>query len=326
MKAIMRAKYGSPDVLQLREVEQPVPGDDEVLVKIHASSINAGDWHLMRGKPFLARILTGGYRKPKHPVLGSDIAGRVEAAGKNVTQLKLGDEVFGGIGHGGFAEYAAVREGRLLLKPTNVSCEAAAATPVAAITALQALRDHGRIQPGQKVLINGASGGVGTFAVQIARAFGAEVTGVCRTRNLDMAREIGADHVIDYTQEDFTRSGREYDLIIDIGANHSVSELKRAMSPQGVCVFTGFSTLSHLLISSMQGNRASKKGGQRFVRFTAKLKREDLVVLKELLEAGNIAPVIDRRYPLSELADAMRYFGVEHARGKVSITVGHCPE
>jgi 2-desacetyl-2-hydroxyethyl bacteriochlorophyllide A dehydrogenase len=321
MKAIVYTKYGSPDVLQLQEVEKPVPGDDEVLVKIHAASVNAGDWHLMRGKPALARLLTGGLRKPKNLILGSDIAGRVEAVGKSVTQFQPGDEVFGGVGRGGFAEYVSVPEKRLLLKPATVSLEAAAAVPVAAITAMQALRDNGQIQSGQKVLINGASGGVGTFAVQLAKAFGAEVTGVCSTRNLAMARGIGAGHVIDYTQEDFTRNGQQYDLIIDIAANHSVSDFKRALSPQGICVFTGFSTMFHLVRSMLLGSLASRTGSKKFVRFTAKLSRKDLLLVKELLEAGKVVLVIDKRYPLSEVAEAMRYFGYEHARGKVIITV-----
>jgi NADPH:quinone reductase-like Zn-dependent oxidoreductase len=321
MKAIVYTKYGSPDVLQLHEVEKPAPWDDEVLVRIHAVSINAADWHIMRGEPALARFLIGGFRKPKNPILGSDIAGRVEAVGKNVTQFQPGDEVFGGVGKGGFAEYVSIPERKLLLKPANVSFEAAAAVPIAAVTALQAVRDNGHIQPGQKVLINGASGGVGTFAVQLAKSFGAEVTGVCSTRNLDMAHGIGADYVIDYTQENFTRNGQQYDLIIDIAANHSVSDFKRALSPQGICVFTGFSTMFHLVRSTLLGSFASRIGSKKFVRFTAKLSRKDLALLKKLLEEGKVVPVIDKRYPLSEVAEAMRYFGYEHARGKVIITV-----
>ena len=322
-KAIVYTKYGSPDVLQLQEVEKPTPGDDEVLVKVHAVSVNAADWHLMRGKPFIARFLIGGFRKPKNSILGSDIAGRVEVVGKNATQFQPGDEVFGAAGQGGFAEYASVRERALLLKPANVSFEAAAAVPIAAVTALQALRDKGQIRPGQKVLINGASGGVGTFAVQLAKAFGAEVTGVCSTRNLDMARGIGADYVIDYTREDFTRNGQRYDLIVDIAANHSVSDYKRALTPQGICVGTGFSTLLHLFQYWLLGSLASRTGSQKFVSFMAKLYRKDMILLKELLEAGKIVPVIDKCYPLSKVAEAMRYFGEEHARGKVIITVDH---
>jgi NADPH:quinone reductase-like Zn-dependent oxidoreductase len=323
VKAIVYTKYGSPDVLHLTEVEKPNPGDDEVLVRVHAVSINAMDWHLMRGKPYFARFMIGGFRKPKNPVLGSDIAGRVEAIGKNVTQFQPGDEVFTAAGEGGFAEYLSVREKALVPKPANVSFEAAAAIPVAGVTALQALRDKGQVQPGQKVLINGASGGVGTFAVQLAKSFGAEVTGVCSTRNLDMARSIGADHVIDYTQEDFTRNGRQYDLIVDIAASRSVSDYKRALSPGGICVVAGFSTLSHMLRSVLMGALASRTGSKKFVRFLAKMSRKDIVLLKELLEAGKVVPVIDRRYPLSEVAQAMRYFGEEHARGKVIITVEH---
>ncbi len=320
MKAIVCTKYGSPDVLQLQEVEKPAPGDDEVLVKIQAASINAMDWHRMRGKPFLARLITGGFRKPKEPILGADIAGRVEAVGKNVTQFQVGDEVFTSVGNGGFAEYVSARERGLVLKPANVSFEQAAAVPVAALTALQALRDKGQVQPGQKVLINGASGGVGTFAVQLAKAFGAEVTGVCSTRNLEMARAIGADYVIDYTREDFTRNGRQYDLIVDIAASRSVSDYKRALRLNGIYVAAGFSTMSHLIRSQLLGLLASRTGDKKFIRFMAKLHRKDLVFLSELLEAGKIVPVIDKCYPLSKVAEAMRYFGVEHARGKVIIT------
>src|SRR5437588_3850317 len=239
MKAVVYTKYGSPDVLKLQEVEKPTPKDDEALVKIHAVSINAVDWGRMRGKPAFARFLMGGFRKPKYSILGSDIAGQVEAVGKDVTQFQPGDEVFGGVGVGGFAEYASVRESRLLLKPANVSFEAAAAVPIAAVTALQALRDKGHVQPGQKVLINGASGGVGTFAVQLAKTFGAEVTAVCSTRNLDQARAIGADHVIDYTREDFTKNGQRYDLILAANGDHAIAEYQRALSHHGICVALG---------------------------------------------------------------------------------------
>ncbi|HEX8599996.1 MAG TPA: NAD(P)-dependent alcohol dehydrogenase [Chloroflexia bacterium] len=321
MKAIVCTKYGSPDVLQLSEVEKPKPGDDEVLVKIHAVSVNAMDWHRMRGKPLMFRMMLG-LTKPKASILGADIAGRVEAVGKDVTEFKPGDEVFGGVGQGGFAEYIAVRERALLMKPANISFESAAAVPVAAVTALQALRDKGQVQPGQKVLINGASGGVGTFAVQLARSFGAEVTAVCSPRNLAMARAVGADYVIDYTKEDFTRKGKQYDLIIDTAGSRSVSDYARALSPQGTCVIVGFSTMFHMLRSMVMGSLASRTGNKKFVRFLAKLYRKDLVLLKELLEAGKVVPVLDKCYPLSEVAEAVRYFGVEHARGKVVITVG----
>jgi NADPH:quinone reductase-like Zn-dependent oxidoreductase len=324
MKAIVCTKYGSPDVLEVREVDKLTPKDDEALVKIHSVSINAADWHRMRGKPALARFLMGGFRRPKHPILGSDIAGRVEAVGKDVTQFQPGDEVFGALGVGGFAEYASVRESRLLLKPPTISFEAAATLPIAGVTALQALRDYGHAQPEQKVLINGASGGVGTFAVQLAKVFGAEVTAVCSTRNLAMARSIGADHIIDYTKEDFTRHDQEYDLIIDIAANHPVSELKRVLSRQGICVFTGFSTVFNLLRARLAASLGSRSGGKKFVSFLAHVNREDLTFLTELLQQGEIVPVIDKRYSLSETREAMRYFGVEHARGKVSITVDHC--
>ena len=248
MKAIVYTKYGSPDVLQLKEVEKPTPKDNEVLVKVHAASANPADWHLMRAEPFLAR-LENGLLKPKNTKLGADIAGRVEAVGRNVTQFQVGDEVFGGMPLnelGGFAEYVCAPEELLALKPAKLTFEQAAAVPLAAFTALQGLRDKGQIQPGQKVLINGASGGVGTFAVQIAKSFGTEVTGVCSTRNLDMVRSIGADHVIDYTQEDFTKNGQRYDLIFDAVGNRSVSDYKRALSPNGICAVAGFTTLSRL--------------------------------------------------------------------------------
>jgi NADPH:quinone reductase-like Zn-dependent oxidoreductase len=274
----------------------------------------------MRGKPFLVRF-SEGLRKPKDPRLGSDIAGRVEAVGSNVTQFKLGDEVFGTC-PGGFAEYASAREDRLALKPTNRSFEESAAVPVAAFTALQGLRDSGRIRAGQEVLVNGASGGVGTFAVQIAKSFGTEVTGVCSTRNLEMVRSIGADHVIDYTREDFTRDGPRYDLIYDAVGNRSVSAYKRALRPQGTCVIAGFSGLSrlfqHLIVGRLMSMTGNKKIG---LMGLAKPNQKDLLIIKGLLEAGKVVPVIDRRYPLGETADAIRYLEAGHARGKVVISV-----
>jgi len=321
VKAVVCTRYGSPDVLQLQEVDKPTPAGDEVLVKVKAASINAADWHIMRGKPVLSRLILGGFRKPKYSIPGSDIAGRVEAVGKDVTRFQPGDEVFGAIGHGGFAEYTAVRETKLLRKPANVTLEAVATVPIAGVTALQALRDKGHVKPGQKVLVNGASGGVGTFAVQIAKAFGAEVTGVCSTRNLEMARSIGADYVIDYTKEDFTRNGKQYDVIVDIAANHSVSDLKRALSPNGICVGTGYSNVFHLIELYLLGSLASRTGSRKFTSFLARIYEKDQVALKELLESGKVVPVIDKLYPLSETAQAMRYFGIEHARGKVVITV-----
>ncbi|HEX6555907.1 MAG TPA: NAD(P)-dependent alcohol dehydrogenase [Ktedonobacteraceae bacterium] len=320
MKAIVYTKYGRPDVLQYKEVEIPVPKDGEILVKIHAASANPLDWHLMRGAPFLAR-LAGGLRKPKDPRLGADLAGRVEAVGSHVTQFQPGDEVFGA-GTGSFAEYASIPENTVALKPTKSSFEEAAAVPVAAITALQGLRDKGRIQPGQKVLINGASGGVGTFAVQLAKAFGAEVTAVCSTRKVDMVRSIGADHVIDYTQEDFSRKGQRYDLIYDAVGNRSVSAYKRALNPNGMCVIAGFSSLPRLFEHVVLGPLRSKTGNKKVgLMGIAKMNQKDLVFVKELLETGKVIPVIDRRYPLSETAEAIRYLEEGHPRGKVVITV-----
>lgn len=323
MKAIVRTKYGPPEVLHLKEAEKPVPSEGKVLVEIRAASVNPADYHEMRA-PFLFRLIGRmGLRRPKDPRLGTDIAGRVEAVGSNVTQFKPGDEVFG-VCAGGFAEYAIARQERLALKPANSSFEEAAAVPVAGFTALQALRDRGHVQLGQKVLVNGASGGVGTFLVQIAKSYGGEVTGVCSTRNLDMVRSIGADHVIDYAKEDFTRNGQRYDLICDAVGNHSVSDYKRALNPKGVCVILGFSGMSRLLSNAFSGrlSRGAKKVGMMM----AKSDQKDLVALKELIEAGKVVPVIDRLYPLSETADAIRY--VEgpkhrpgHARGKVIITV-----
>lgn len=317
MKAIVYEKYGSPEVLQLREVEKPTPKDNEVLIKIHAASANPADWHLMRAKPFLAR-LENGLLKPKNTKLGADVAGRVEATGKNVTQFQVGDDVFGGMPLnelGGFAEYVYANEELLALKPTKLTFEQAAAVPLAAFTALQGLRDKGRIQSGQKVLINGASGGVGTFAVQIAKSYGTEVTGVCSRRNLDMVGSIGADHVIDYTKEDFTKNGQKYDLIFDAVGNHSVSDYQRALAPNGICSVAGFTTLSRLFRVMLLGG--SKIG----LMETAKPNKGDLLFIKELLEAGKIVPVIDRTYPLHDVPEAIRYLEQGQSRGKVVIAV-----
>ena len=319
MKAILLTKYGSPDVLQFKEVEKPVPNDGEILVKIQATSTNPLDWHLMRGAPFLAR-LAGGLRKPKDPRLGADFAGRVEAVGNNVTQFQPGDEVFG-VYTGSFAEYVSVPENRVVLKPTTSSFEEAAAIPVAAITALQGLRDTGHIHSGQKVLVNGASGGVGTFAVQIAKSYGTEVTGVCSTRNVDLVRSIGADHVIDYTQEDFTRNGRRYDLIYDAVGNRSVSDYKRALNPEGMCVIAGFQNLPRLFEHMVLGPLRSKTGDKKVgLMGIAKPNQKDLVYVKELVEARKVVPVIDRCYALREVPEALRYLEAGHARGKVVIT------
>lgn len=321
MKAIICDKYGSPDVLKLKEVQKPTPKADEVLVKIQAASANPLDWHRMRGAPFLVR-LGEGLLKPNNPMLGADIAGRVEAVGSNVTQFQPGDEVFGDIFLGGFAEYACTTEDKLALKPANLSFVEAAAAPVVAFTALQGLRDKGQIQSGQKVLINGASGGVGTFAVQIAKSFGAEVTGVCSTRNLEMVRSIGADRVIDYTQEDFTKNGQRYDLIFDAVGNRSVSDYEGTLSPQGTCVVVGFTTLSHLFQVILLGAWVSRSKGKKIgLMGVAQANKKDLVFTKELLEAGKIVPVIDRCYPLSETPEAIRYLEEGHARGKVIINL-----
>ena len=322
MKAIMYTKYGSPDVLQLKDVEKPTPKDDEVLIKIHAASVNAYDWHFLTADIFLVRLMGGGLLKPKDSRLGADIAGQVESAGKNVKQFQPGDEVFGDIGHGGFAEYVCAPESRLALKPANLSFEGAAAVPMAALTALQGLRDAGRIQPGQKVLINGASGGVGTFALQIAKAFGAEVTAVCSPRNLDQARALGADLVIDYTREDFTRSGEQYDLIFAANGYHSLSAYKRALTPQGIYVMAG-GTMAQIFQAMLLGSWMSEKGGRKMGGVSAKIDQKDMEIIKELLEAGKVVPVIDKRYSLSEAAEALRYLGEGHARGKVVITVEH---
>jgi len=323
MKAIVYERYGSPDVLELKEVEKPTPKDNEVLVKVHAASANAADWHIMRGEPFLVRLMVGGLLKPKIKILGADIAGRVEAVGRNVKQFQPGDEVFGDIsdcGWGGFAEYVCVSEDALVLKPASTTFEEAAAVPLAAVTALQGLRDKGQIQPGQKVLINGASGGVGTFAVQIAKSFGAEVTGVCSTRKLDMVRSIGADQVIDYTQEDFTKSGQRYDLILAANGYHPILDYKRALSPEGIYVCTGGS-MAQIFQSMLLGPWMSMIGSKKMGNLAAKSNKKDLAFMKELLEAGKVVPVIDRRYPLSEVAEALRYLEEGHAQGKVVITV-----
>jgi NADPH:quinone reductase-like Zn-dependent oxidoreductase len=322
MKAIVYTEYGSPDVLQLREIEKPTPKENGVLIKVHTAAANPLDWHRMRGAPFVARLSEGFFR-PTIPQLGADVAGRVEAVGSKVTQFKPGDEVFGCV-VGSFAEYVCAREKLVVLKPANISFEEAASVPVVAYTALQGLRDAGQIQPGQKVLVNGASGGVGTFAVQYAKLVGAEVTGVCSTRNLEMVRSIGADHVIDYTQEDFTRNGQQYDLIYDAVGNRSVSDYKRALSPNGRCVIAGFTNLSRLFEHIVLGAWASKTGSKKVgLMGVAEPNQRDLLVAKELLEARKVVAVIDRCYPLSETAEAIRYLETGHARGKVIIMVEH---
>jgi NADPH:quinone reductase-like Zn-dependent oxidoreductase len=321
MKAILFRQYGAPDVLELVDVEKPTPNEDQVLVKVIAAAANPLDWHGMRGEPFIARM-DNGIRKPKDQRLGADIAGRVEAIGKNITEFKPGDEVFGAVGAGGFAEYVCTRQKNLALKPGNVSFEAAAATPVVGFTAIQGFRHAGGIRAGQKVLVNGAAGGIGSFAVQFAKSRGAEVTGVCSTRNLDMVRSIGADHVVDYTQEDFTRTGQLYDLIYCAIGNRSILDYGRALKPQGICVIAGFTSLprlfEHMVIGPLVSKRGNKKIGMMGI---SNADKEDLLLIKELLETGKVVPFIDRRYPLSETAEAIRYLETLHARGKVIIDV-----
>ena len=334
MKAIVCTKYGSPDVLQLKEVEKPTPKEDEALVRIHAASLNAADFEMLRGT-WSARF--GGLLKPGHKILGSDIAGRIEAVGRNVKQFHPGDEIFGDLsecGFGAFAEYVCVPENAVRLKPASMTFEEAAAVPSAGVVALQNLRgvgssslsfllsDKGHIQSGQKVLINGAGGGVGTFAVQIAKSFGAEVTGVDSTRKLDLLRSIGADQVIDYTQEDFTKSGQRYDFILDVVASRSIFDYKRALSPKGIYVMVGGS-LAAILQGFLLGPLISMTGSKKMGSVMWKPNnQEDLAILEELFAAGKVAPVIDRRYPLSEVPEALRYLEEGHAKGKVVITVG----
>jgi NADPH:quinone reductase-like Zn-dependent oxidoreductase len=321
MKAILYTQYGPPDLLQFTEVAKPAPADNEVLIKPYAASVNALDWRLMRGKPLFTRLMIGGLRKPKVTRLGVDVAGQVEAVGRNVTQFKPGDEVFGTC-RGAFAEYACAIENKLALKPVNSSFEEAAALPVAAISALQGLRDKGRIRPGHKVLVDGASGGVGTFAVQIAKSFGAEVTAVCSTRNVDTARSLGADHVIDYTREDFTKSGQRYDLILGANAHHTIFDYRRALSQDGIYVMVG-GGWAQILQAMLLAPLLSVIGSKKMCFFIANINQKDLVFLKDLLEAGKVAAVIDRRYPLSRATEALRYLEEGHAQGKVVITIEH---
>ncbi len=322
MKAIVYRRYGSPDVLEYGDANKPVLKDDEVLIKVEAAALNAFDWHLMRGRPFIARM-SGGLSKPKNTILGEDVAGRIEAVGPKAGQFKPGDEVFGDLascGSGGFAEYARARENVLALKPADLTFEQAAAVPMAAVTALQGLRDKGRIAPGKKVLINGASGGVGTYAVQIAKVFGAEVTAVCGPGSQDLARSLGADYVLDYTKTDFTRDERRYDLILAVNGDRSPSEYLRALNAGGICVVCGGSN-KQIFRSLFLGPWLSLARRKRIGVMMARMNRKDLTFLAELLQAGKVKPVIDRRYPLSETAAAMRYLEEGHAKGKVVITM-----
>ena len=323
MKAIVHEQYGMPDVLELRDVELPVIADNQVLLRVHASSVNPAEWYGVTG-PFFARAFGGGLRKPKSTKVGADVAGVVETVGKDVTEFTPGDEVFGTCG-AAWAEYAPAREVRLVRKPANVSFEQAAAVPIAGITALQALRDKGSVQPGQKVLINGASGGVGTFAVQLAKALGADVTAVCSARNVDLVRSLGADRVVDYSQEDFTRRSERHELMIDIAGSQPFRNFKRVLTPEATVVVVGahfpsnngIGPLSHVI-----GTRLAALGRSQTVKFfIAKIEKDDLEVLRGLLETGQVKPVIDKRYELRETADALRYLGEGHARGKVIISM-----
>lgn len=319
MKAIVYHDYGSPEVLQCEEIEKPAPADKEVLIKVRAAALNALDWRMMRGTPVFLRPMIGGLRKPKVTRPGVDLAGQVEAVGREVTQFKPGDEVFG-VGRGSLAEYVCTLEDKLALKPANVSFEEAAAIPVAGITALQGLRDKGRIQRDQKVLIDGASGGVGTFAVQLAKSFGAEVTAVCSTAKLDTARSIGADHVIDYTREDVTQSGKRYDLIFAANAYHSIFAYRRALTQNGIYFIAGGGG-GAIIQGMLLGPVLTLIGRRKFCFLMAKINTKDLTVLAKLLAAGTIKSVIDKRYSLTETPEAFRYLEQKHARGKLVITL-----
>jgi NADPH:quinone reductase-like Zn-dependent oxidoreductase len=324
MKAVVQDRYGSPDVLELREVDRPTPADHEVLVRVHAAAVNARDWHLMRGDPYLVRLVYG-FGRPKTEIRGTDFAGRVEAVGRHVKRFRPGDEVFGEA-DGAFAQYVCASHDVVEPKPKNMTFEQAAAVPLAGNTALMGLRDLGRVQPGQKVLVNGASGGVGTFAVQIAKQFGAHVTGVCSTRNVDLVRSFGADQVIDYTKDDFTRNGQRYDVVFDLVANRTLTEYRRALTPDGTLVLSGGGVPENGSVVGPMGLILKGQALSRFVRhrllvLTAKPSKENLAALRELAESQGVTSVIDRTYPLSEVPEAIRYLEVEHARAKVVITV-----
>ena len=323
MKAIVRDTYGSAGVLELRDIDKPEIGDDEVLVRVRAAGVDQGVWHVMTGLPYPIRLAGYGLRAPKTPVLGADVAGVVEAVGNDVTRFQPGDEVFG-IAKGSYAQYARARADRLAPKPANLSLEQAAVVAISGLTALQAVRDHGRVESGQKVLVIGASGGVGTYAVQLAKAFGAEVTGVCSTTKVDIVRSIGADHVIDYTRDDFAAGEQRYDVVVDIGGNSSLSRLRRALTRKGTLVIAGGETDGRWLGGSDRQVRAlllSPFVGQKLGTFVSRENHEDMIVLKELIEAGKVTPVIDRTYPLSEVSAAIRYMREGRARGKLVITV-----
>jgi NADPH:quinone reductase-like Zn-dependent oxidoreductase len=323
MKAIVQDKYGSADVLELRDVEKPQPGDDEVLIRVHAAGVDPGVWHLMTGQPYLVRVMGFGFRRPKIRIRGTDFAGTVEVAGRNVTQFKQGDPVYGTC-DGSFAEYACARAERLAPKPVNLSFEQAAAVPVSGMSALNGLRDAGRLQPGQRVLVIGAAGGVGTYAVQLAKAFGAEVTGVCSTSKAELVRDIGADEVIDYTREDFTEGAHQFDLILDTAGRRPLSQLRRVLTPQGALVIVGGEGGDRWLGGFQRQIFAPVRAlftEQKLMGLMSKERQQDLLTLKDLIEAGKLTPVIDRTYPLSEAPQAIRYLEQGHARGKVVLTV-----
>lgn len=323
MKAIVQDSYGSADVLRLQEIDEPEIGDDDLLVRVHAAGVDPGVWHMMTGLPYLMRIMGFGFRAPKARVCGTDFAGRVEVVGKNVTQFQTGDEVFGTC-EGAFAEYACVKKDEVALKPANFTFAQAAAVPSSALTALQGLRDQGEVQAGQKVLIIGAAGGVGTFAVQLAKAFGAEVTGVCSTTKVELVRSIGADHVIDYTRDDFAQMGQRYDVILDTAGNRPLSHLRRGLTPRGTLVIVGGEEGGRWLGGTDRQIRAlvlSPFVRHRLRSFIATSRTEDLQLLSELIEAGKVTPVIDRTYALSEAPEAIRHLEEGHARGKAVITV-----
>ncbi len=319
MKAIVQMRYGSPDVLQLKDIDKPVVKDDEVLVRVRATAVNIGDWHLLRGMPYVMRLVAG-LRKPRRDVPGLDVAGEVEVTGKNVKRFRPGDQVFGWC-KGAFAEYALAAESNLLPKPANLTFEQSAAVGDSAFTALNAVRDQGKVQPGHRVLINGASGGVGTFAVQIAKAFGAHVTGVCSTRNVDMVRSIGADEVIDYTKADFTKTGQHYDVMLDLVGNCSLSDCRRVLTPRGTYVVVGVRDMGRWFGLGRQTRALmlSPFVSQRVRVFIVRHNTEDLAVLKKLVETGQVTPVIDRQYTLSEVPEALRFLGEGHSRGKIVI-------
>ncbi len=322
MKAITFTQYGSPDVLKYEDVPTPTPKDDEVLIKVHASSVNAADWHLLRADPFLVRFYAGMFRPKKLNILGADVAGIVEAVGKNVREFKVGDEVFGDVfndGHGGFAEYKCASEKYLVAKPNNLSFEEAAAVPLASVTALFGLRDVAKVQPGQKVLVNGAAGGVGSFGVQIAKALGAEVTAVCSTRNLEQSRSIGADHVIDYTKENFTKSGKQYDVIFCVNGYYPISDFKRSLAPNGFYAIAGGG--NKLLLEVMFLGPLHSLGSKKMKMVASHPDKGRLTTVKDLIEAGKVRPVIEKTYPLSEVPDAIRHLETGHARGKVVIKI-----